>query len=278
MNTKTLDLLTVQIILKALVCSLALFSLPAFVLGVAPMLHAQAIADATVPSLPDAPSPSGQQQPSTSVAAPPAAIHAYGPLDAIMTEQSPPLSLSQKWTIYTHQAFGPPAVVFPAFSAAISMAHPKDGYPAEWKDGGGAFGRLYGNAVAQQTSKQTATFLTDALAHEDPRYLPADPGANVGVRLVHAIAFTFVDRNDSGGHTFAFGNFAGAAAGGFVGMAYLPDGYNDASHALSRSGTEFLGTVASNVVREFAPEWAPFVQKLHIFKIIPGWWVPRTHP
>ena len=278
MYTKMQDLLTVSIIQKALLYSLALLSFPMITAVVAPMLHAQVIADATVPSLPDAPSPSGQQQTSSSVVAPAAEFHSYGPLAAIMTKQSHALSVKQKWMVYAHQTFGPPAVLFPAFSAGISMANPKSGYPRDWKDGGEAFGRLYGNALAQQTSKRTATFITDALLHEDPRYLPAEPGANVGSRFVHAIAFTFVDKNDVGGNTFAFANFAGAAAGGFVGMAYLPNGYGDASHALDRAGSEFLGTVASNVVREFAPSWAPVVQKIHIFKVIPGWWVPLSHP
>jgi hypothetical protein len=71
------------------------------------------------------------------------------------------------------------------------------------------------------------------------------------------------------------GNFTSAAAGGFVGMAYLPDGFSDVSHAGQRTGTEFLGITAANVFREFAPQWAPVVHKLHIPKIVPPWWVPE---
>jgi len=80
-------------------------------------------------------------------------------------------------------------------------------------------------------------------------------------RLFHALVFTIVNRTDSGAHTFAFDNFASAAAGGFVGMAYLPSGFNDVSHAGQRALSELLQTAIANVSREFAPQWAPIARK-----------------
>ena len=157
------------------------------------------------------------------------------------------------------------------------MANPPKNYPREWIDGGGAFGRLYGSALATQTSKRTAGFLAESVLHEDPRYLPAPAEANVGRRLFHAVAFTIVDRDDSGGRTIAFSNFASAAAGGFVGMAYLPNGFNNVSHSGQRALSELGGIAIANVSREFAPQWAPVARKLHIPKIVPAWWVPE-HP
>jgi hypothetical protein len=154
------------------------------------------------------------------------------------------------------------------------MAKPPNNNPSEWVDGVGGFGREYGSALATQTSKRTAAFLTESALHEDPRYVRAQRGTNALGRIGHAIAFTLIDRTDSGRPTVAFNNFASAAAGGFVGMAYLPDGYNDLSHAGERTGTELGGIAISNVVREFSPEWGPLVQKLHIPKILPGWWAP----
>ncbi len=64
-------------------------------------------------------------------------------------------------------------------------------------------------------------------------------------------------------------------------MAYLPQGFNDASHAGQRVGTEFLDIVIANVAREFAPSMDnPLARKLHIPKIVPAWWVPERpqHP
>jgi hypothetical protein len=116
--------------------------------------------------------------------------------------------------------------------------------------------------------------------HDDPRYLRARPGSNAGERVFHAISYTFVDRTDSGARTIAFSNFAGAAAGGFVGMAYLPDGFNDTTHAGQRALSEFMGLGVSNLAAEFMPELAPILRKIHIPKILPVWWVPEKpqHP
>lgn len=235
---------------------------------------------AGVSDLPDAPSFQSPQSPQSAAVETPEAtapdarkLAGLMGLPAVWT--STPLTLDQKFKLYVHQTFGPPALILPAFGAGIRMAHPPSsypGYPKDWTDGAGAFGRLYGSALATQSTKRTARFLVDAAMHEDPRYLPAPVGASTSARFVHAIAFTFVDRNDSGHSELAYANFASAAAGGFVGMAYLPAGYNDASHAGERMGTEFLGLAIQNVTREFAPQWVPIARKLHIPKILPGWW------
>jgi hypothetical protein len=205
-------------------------------------------------------------------------LGAMGSLGAVpppMTNRR--LTLDDKFRIYTHQTFGPPALVFPALGAAIRLSNPPKKYPNEWTEGGGAFGRFYGSSIATQTSKRTGQFLTEAVLHEDPRYLPARPGSNVGGRVFHAISYTFVDRTDSGARTLAFSNFAGAAAGGFVGMAYLPNGFNDTTHAGQRTLSEFMAIGVANLAGEFAPQIAPIIRKLHIPKIVPAWWVPE-HP
>jgi hypothetical protein len=156
----------------------------------------------------------------------------------------------------------------------MGMANPKSHYPREWKDGPGAFGRLYGDAIAMDTSKRTARFLTSYALHEDPRYVRSN-SKNPLARTMHAVAFTFIDKTDSGRSTIAFSNFAGAAAGGFVGQAYLPDGYNDLTHAEQRMAAQFASIAIQNIAAEFQPQWGPLVRKLRINKILPEWWVPH---
>jgi hypothetical protein len=82
-----------------------------------------------------------------------------------------PLSIQDKFQIYTHKAYCPPAVILPAFGAGSGMLNPPSKYPKEWKDGAGAFGRNYGYRLADHTSRLTGQFLTGTLLHEDPRYL-----------------------------------------------------------------------------------------------------------
>jgi hypothetical protein len=165
-------------------------------------------------------------------------------------------------------------VILPAIGAGFGMIHTKSTYPKDWNDGPGAFGRRYGDSLARGTSRSTAQVMTEILLHEDPRY-SRSTSTGALARTFHALAFTLFDKTDSGKTTLAVSNFAGAAADGFVGMAYLPAGFNDITHAGQRA-TASIGEVAvRNILVEFEPEWGPLYQKLHIPKILPTWWVPE---
>jgi hypothetical protein len=222
-------------------------------------------------NLPDAPQPQGQSN------LPASSSHPQDETSAVLflpVKSSRSLSFGDKFTVYAHQTFGPPALILPAFKAGMGMANPTNHYPREWKDGTGAFGRLYGDSIAMATSQRTARFLTGVALHEDPRYVRST-SRNPFLRTAHALAFTLVDKTDSGRNTIALSNFAGAAAGGFVGRAYLPKGSNDLTHAEQRMATQFAGIAIQNIAAEFQPQWGPIVRKLRFNKIIPEWWVPK---
>ena len=179
-----------------------------------------------------------------------------------------PVSAADKWQLYVHQAFNPVAFLLPTFGVALTMADPPDHYPREWKDGGGAFGRLYGDSLAKREAQLAAQTLTKITLREDPRYLPA-ASHNVFNRVAHAVLFVLVDKNDSGDNRLAYSNFTGAAANGFVGMAYLPDGYNDVTHAGQRAASAFQDFALSNIANEFCPQWGPLMNRMHL---------PFVHP
>jgi hypothetical protein len=208
----------------------------------------------------------------TSSAAQPLSPLAF--LPAPMTRS--PLTEEGKLSVYVHRTFGPPALILPAFGAGLSMLNAPSHYPREWKDGAQAFGHNYGNIVATATARETASMLASIVLHEDPRYRPSG-SANVLYRVFHALSYTVVDRADSGGRTIAVSNFAGAASGGLVGMAYLPNGFNDAAHAQQRMAMQFATLAIHNLASEFQPQWGPIVKKLRIPKLLPVWWVP-LHP
>ena len=157
----------------------------------------------------------------------------------------------------TETCLNPSVFTAPAFRAGIRMANPPGKgttqYPPEWRQGSEAFGRNYGDAFAQRVTFQTARFATGVVTHEDPRYIPST-SHNVLARSLHALIFTFVDRSDSGHAMPALSNFVGATAAGFVGNAYLPSGFNDATHAGQRATLQFGVTAAGNLFREFAPQ------------------------
>jgi hypothetical protein len=175
-------------------------------------------------------------------------------------------SVEGKFRHYMSETYLNPSVfAAPGFRAGIRMANsPGKGasqYPPEWRQGAEAFGRNYGDAFAQRLTFQTARFATGVITHEDPRYIPAS-SHNVLARSLHAVTFTFVDRSDSGRPMPAFSNFAGATAAGFVGNAYLPAGFNNATHAGQRATLQFGFTAAGNLFREFAPQMPKPVRTL----------------
>jgi hypothetical protein len=225
-------------------------------------------------SLPDAPLPAGQLQGQAQDPAMPMDQQSNQVLALPPTLTRARLTGEDKLRIYTHKAFGPPAVILPALGAGFQMLNPPNHYPRDWKDGANAFGRTYGYKVADRTSRETAHFLTGFLLHEDPRYQRSS-STNAFRRVFHALAFTVVDKTDSGRNTLAISNFASAAAGGFVGMGILPHGYNDLTHAEQHMASEFLQIAIGNIATEFEPQWGPLAKKIHLPKILPAWWTPR---
>lgn len=189
------------------------------------------------------------------------------------------LSGSEKAKYAVRHTFGPGQFVGPAIAAGILMATPKDHYPPEWRQGGGAYGRLYGASLAQNTAADGGRYLTGFVLHEDPRYFPSEDRRPLQ-RVMHAVLFTLIDRSDSGNRRLAISSFAGAASGGFIGNAYLPDGnfterrngqlvtvranYADAVHGGQRSAVQLGSFAANNITREFDPEIRALARKLHL--------------
>jgi hypothetical protein len=202
-------------------------------------------------------------------------VPAFGdPLYAPLVTSRGPQSLHDRFMDYAILTVGPRALFVAPIVAAARMADPPNKYPSDWRDGVGAYGRNYGNALAAETSLETGRFLTGALLHEDFRYRPST-SKNPLVRSLHALAFTFVDKSDSGHDRIAFANFAGAGAGGFVGNLYLPAGFNDLNHAETRAAFIFGRFAAQNLLREFTPELLKATRKWHTpFPRIPlpEWW------
>jgi hypothetical protein len=177
------------------------------------------------------------------------------------TSVDPPrtsFGLEDKFRYYIGETYLVPSfVTAPAFRASIRMANPPGhfptAYPAAWRQGAAGFGRNYADAMVQRVSFQTARFATGALFREDPAYTPST-SHNVLLRSLHAFAYTFVDRSDSGHRMPAFSNFVGATAAGYIGNTYLPPGFANATHAGQRATLQFGFFAAGNLYREFAPQ------------------------
>ena len=183
-------------------------------------------------------------------------------------------SFKTKENTWLVQSFGPRALASPMISAGIRMARPNHNYPPEWRDGMDGFARQYGSSLGTKFAGNTARFAVAALTHEDYRYRPSE-SKEFGARVFHAVGYIFVDQSDQGKPRLALANFAGAAAGGFVPNAWLPDGFNTWQDGAKRMGTKFGGFAIQDVLREFAPEIFEVVHHSHLpfpRLPVPEWW------
>jgi hypothetical protein len=243
------------------------------------MTAAFAVAEPVPGALPNAPVPQSSEPPATATSQTTESPTSAPSLFAKpVTTPLGQLGIRGKFVFYVKAEFGPANIVIPAVGALYRMANPPtdyktfltpsgpvriDVYPREWKDGGGAFGRNYGDILASDFSEKTARFAVGAILREEPRYFQSE-NREFPERVFHAIKFTFIDKADSGHDRIAISNFAGAAAGGFIGNAYLPPGYRDLTHASQRSMLIFAGLIGENEAAEFRPEIRAVLRKLHV--------------
>lgn len=174
-----------------------------------------------------------------------------------------PLKVKGKLRYFAVESFRPGIYPVAAFYDGLTMANPPKAYPREWRQGLAGFARNYGDFMASWAAVQGGKFVVASIVHEDPRYYPSR-SKNFFARSLNAVRYMVVDRGDNGHSRLALANLAGAFAGGFVGNAYLPDPYANASHGLSRSALALTGFVTSNLADEFHPEVRKVARKLHL--------------
>ena len=176
---------------------------------------------------------------------------------------SVPLNVKGKLRYFAVESFRPGIYPVAAFYDGLTMANPPKAYPPEWRQGFPGFARNYGDFMASWASVQGGKFVVASMLHEDPRYFTSS-SRNFFARTFNAVRYVVIDRSDAGRPRLALANVAGAFAGGFVGNAYLPDPYANASHGLSRSALALTGFITSNLADEFRPEIHRLARKLHL--------------
>jgi hypothetical protein len=174
-----------------------------------------------------------------------------------------PLNINGKLRYFAVESFRPGIYPVAAFYDGLTMANPPKAYPPEWRQGFPAFARNYGDFMASWASVQGGKFVAASILHEDPRYF-ISTNKNFFARVANAVRYAVIDRSDLGHPRLAVANVAGALAGGFVGNAYLPDPYANASHGFSRSAIGLTGFVTSNLADEFHPEIHRLARKFHL--------------
>lgn len=234
---------------------------------IATCLSQAARGQGTQPQSPSAPEAAAEQDQQTHPQPTPAPSKDAGKRDNSSTVGDPAssssLNIKGKLRYFAIETFRPGIYPVAAFYDGLTMASPPKAYPPEWRQGFPGFARNYGDFMASWASVQGGKFVAASILHEDPRYFTST-NKNFFARVFNTVRYVVIDRSDSGHPRLAVANLAGALAGGFVGNAYLPDPYANASHGFRRSAFALTGFVTSNLADEFHPEIHKLAQKLHL--------------
>ena len=178
-----------------------------------------------------------------------------------------PLTQAERNQYVVRQLIAPEHIFGYSASALYHMANPPGRgstyYPKEWRVGGPGFGRNFGDSAAQDQTKHVGKYVSGALLREDPRYYPS-ASTSLLRRAEYAVLFTLVDRSNDGERRPAFSNLVGAAAGAYVGDAYLPPGFRNQAHATKRALLNLAGFAGENGLAEFKPEIREGLRRLHL--------------
>jgi hypothetical protein len=161
-----------------------------------------------------------------------------------------PLTASERLRLYLKRTYGPLSIVQSAAGAGISQWR---GAPKEWKQGAEAYGDRFGNSYAKHVIRGTLEYGASAMLHEDNRYVPSlDTGFLKRTR--HAIASTFVARNDAGHEHFAYSRFGSALGAAFISRIWQPPSRNGAGDGLYSFGITMANGMGWDILREFWPD------------------------
>lgn len=181
----------------------------------------------------------------------------FGVIPNYLTVQDPqqriaPLTVKQKFGLFTKETFDPFTVVAAGGGAALSQI---DNDNPKYGRGAGPFAERFGAAVADIT---TQNFFSDAVLasvfHQDPRYFRRGPEFGVWYRVGYALSRTFVTRSDEGNKQFNYSGIAGMGLGIALSNAYYPDASVSGEEVATRFGTSLAAAALGNLLPEFWPD------------------------
>jgi hypothetical protein len=158
-----------------------------------------------------------------------------------------PISRSERVAWFVNSIVAPKSLAAGVFSSAWNTAvgSPKD-YGPHWQ----GFGKRYGMRLTQVATGNAIEGGLGAVWGEDPRYFRSTENRPLR-RLRHAAIMTFVARRPDGHLAPAFARYTAIVSNNFISNSWRVPSDSGTNAALTRSGLEFAGVLASNVFDEF---------------------------
>jgi hypothetical protein len=160
------------------------------------------------------------------------------------------LTEKQRFAQYLLNTVGPVPLLGEAAFSAIDQWRDS---PAEWGQGWGAFGKRYASNLAYNGVRQTLSYGTSVIFHEDNRYF-ASSAQGFWPRAGHALVSTFTARHPDGRQSFSFSSVTGVIGASAISSVWGPASCKGVGNIAEVAGISFAATAGLNVVREFLPD------------------------
>jgi hypothetical protein len=191
---------------------------------------------------------------SGAAAQPPAAPAENNLLDKILVMVGPadpaPLTKKQAFDAYLLSTAGPLPILGEAAGAGIGQWM---NTPSEYGQGWGAYGKRFGANMGYNATRQTITYGTSLLFHEDNRYF-ASHAQGIWPRTRHALVSTFTARHPDGSDRFSISSVTGVVGACTTSSIWGPASWKGTGNIAYNAGISFAATAGFNVVREFLPD------------------------
>ena len=184
----------------------------------------------------------------------PAAVHSEDFIDKVLGMVGPtePSNLTEKkrFHLYVVSTAGPVPLLGEAAGAAIGQW---ENTPKEWGQGWSAYGERYGSNLAYNAVRQTISYGTSVVFHEDNRYF-ASHKHGFWARTGYAVLSTVTARHPDGRQTFSVSSVTGVIGASAISSIWGPPSWKGMENISGNAGISFASTAGFNIVREFLPD------------------------
>ena len=163
--------------------------------------------------------------------------------DTILTER-------RRFHLYLMSTVGPVPILAEAAGAGIGQW---ENSPKEWGQGWDAYGQRFGSNLAYNGVRQTITYGTSILFHEDNRYY-ASHKHGLWKRTGYAVLSTFTARHPDGRTTFSISSVTGVVGASAISSIWGPASFRGSANISHNAGISFGAIAGFNLVREFLPD------------------------
>jgi hypothetical protein len=160
------------------------------------------------------------------------------------------LTEEKRFHLYLLSTVGPVPLIGEAVGAAFNQW---ENTPPEWGQGWKAYGKRFGSNLAYNGVRQTITYGTSVLFHEDNRYFFSHKHG-FWARTGYAVLSTVTARHPDGRQAFSVSAVTGIVGASAISSTWGPSSWKGFGNISRNAGVSFGTTAGFNIIREYLPD------------------------